>query len=128
MQDKASIKDALEQRFNWRTFTSEPLQDRKTFDYGCQRYDEWLANESRNQISRVVGNGPHSRSLCRILPIAEGVEVSSGDTASQNTVHSSSSSTMTTTTTHQSRLPRQLSSCQQLSRAMRVFVAWKESA
>jgi len=124
MQDKASIKDALEQRFDWRTFTSEPLQDRKTFDYGCQRYDEWIANESRNQLNRVVGNGGsntkqhHSRNdLSRILPIAE-------DAASQNTVHSSSSST----TVPQSRLPRQLSSCQQLSRAMRVFVAWKESA
>ena len=112
MQDKANIGGALEERFSWRTFTSAPLQDRKAFDSACQRYDEWLANETRSQLSRIDHGYP------TVSPIAEEAEFSA-DAASQNMAHS--------TSTHL-HPPRQLLSCQQLSRAMRVFVTWKESA
>jgi hypothetical protein len=121
MQDKAGIKDALEQRFNWHTFTSEPLMDRKAFDTACQWYDEWLANETRNQLSRVCysNSSQRSRNDVSISPIAEGVELSV-DASLQHRTHS--------TSMIHPILPRQLLCCQQLSRAMRVFVAWKDSA
>jgi hypothetical protein len=108
MQDKTSIKDSLEQRFSWRTFSSEPLPDRKAFDAACQRYDEWLASETQKQL------GYGSSSNISGLPVAEGEELAA-DASLWNTAHST-------------RLPRQLSSCEQLSRAMRVFLAWKAPA
>ena len=113
MQDKAGFKAALQRRFDWHTFTSDPLQDRKAFDSSCQRYDEWLANETRTHRSRV-NHGKHVSTS--MLPIAEGVETS-GDPASRDAADAS-----------RCPLPRQLLSCEQLGRAMRVFVAWKASA
>ena len=59
MQYEASIKDALEQHFNWQTFSSDLLQDRKAFDSACQQYDEWAAVDTETkQLGRSISHEP----------------------------------------------------------------------
>lgn len=111
MQDRARVGHALEERFGWSAYQTEPPQDRKIFDAACQRYDEWFASEMK---SSAFG---HHRS--KTLPTAEGlVGTPKTEASSENRLDPSFDHVPYRTTPVAS---------QQLSRAMRVFVAWKAS-
>ncbi|KAF8158083.1 hypothetical protein B0H34DRAFT_440662 [Crassisporium funariophilum] len=51
MQDQASVGHALKERFNWHTFPSEILKDRKLFNQACRKYDKWVLEQQRLKSS-----------------------------------------------------------------------------
>ncbi|KAF8889986.1 hypothetical protein CPB84DRAFT_1785092 [Gymnopilus junonius] len=154
MQDKASVGHALAQRFDWHVFTSPVLQDRKVFDTACKKYDKWLAaqrkakapggpyhqsnnHHSRNSmsapglvpsipesstsgdsnvISRSISSLPQSTSVDETSSIAATLVPTSNRRDSNDTALPSPS------VSHESITSI---SPQRLSRATRVFVAWK---
>ncbi|KAF9524283.1 hypothetical protein CPB83DRAFT_618717 [Crepidotus variabilis] len=132
MQDKACVGYALEQRFDWRTFELEPLQDRKAFDEANRKYDQWLASHRKPHVpaptthrSRVSLSHPNAG----LPPVDESTRPSVDDSASLATA---------TTLVQSIRPPHEISippptlprslyphPSSQLSRAIRIFVAWK---
>ncbi|KAJ3502866.1 hypothetical protein NLJ89_g8695 [Agrocybe chaxingu] len=69
MQDKASVGNALRERFNWQTFPSPILQDRKAFDLACEKYDNWAEQNKIHQPSvQVVHRSRNSFSNSGLVP------------------------------------------------------------
>ena len=137
MQGKACVGHVLEERFGWRTHQSEPHQDRKAFSEACLKYDEWLAGERKNHLSPQSHRVKASQTLAplssstgedpdSLVPSSKNPSQKSRETLTStipgtdlNLGHSSFATT---------RIPTQPLPRQQLSRAMRVFVAWKASS
>jgi hypothetical protein len=117
MQDRARVGHALEERFHWPAYQTEPPQDRKIFDDACQSYDEWFASETKRQVQ--LGSGHHSK----FSPIAEGPVGTIAEASSENQTDPSFGHL----SPRRKRLPTLPVTSQRLSRAMRVFVAWKAS-
>ena len=137
MQDKACVGPVLEERFNWHTCQSEPLQDRKAFDEACQKYDEWLADEKQDQKNYPSPQCHRMKALAP-LPTSTGEDPDFLVPSSKNASQRSRGGLISATSLqskfqgdlngHSSRIPTRPLACQQLSRAMRVFVAWKASS
>jgi hypothetical protein len=51
MLDKASVGNALQERFDWHVFPSPILQDRKAFDTACEKYDDWVTAQKAKSPS-----------------------------------------------------------------------------
>ena len=137
MQGKACVGHVLEERFGWHTHQSEPHQDRKAFSEACLKYDEWLAGERKNHLSPQSHRVKASQALAplssstgedpdSLVPSSKNPSQKSRETLTStilgtdlNLGHSSFATT---------RIPTQPLPRQQLSRAMRVFVAWKASS
>lgn len=157
MNDKAAVGNALEERFNWHVFTSPILQDRKAFDSACEKYDKHIAiqklstNPYRQSNSHQSRNSMSTPGLVQPAPdflIPNDHNIISRSTSSpqpstgDRPFNDSSSITTATGTRHDTNSSHtqlvspsvsQLSThshggpTQMLSRAMRVFVAWKAS-
>jgi len=172
MQDKASVGNALRERFDWHVFTSPILQDRKAFENACEKYDDWVAlqkaklptnpyhhsnaHRSRNSMSTPglvlptpdssVSHDHNQISRSTSSPQYSSTSHHFDDTSpvtateappltkshhhhyhhhhhhdSGSTVHFAAALPSPSTASHMSHaMPTQ-----KLSRAMRVFVAWK---
>ncbi|KIM40851.1 hypothetical protein M413DRAFT_154519 [Hebeloma cylindrosporum] len=164
MQDKASVGNALRERFDWHVFSSPILQDRKAFDNACEKYDDWVAAQKAKLPSSPYrhSNTHHPRNSMSapglVLPTLEPSIAHDPNQISRSTsspqpstsyhLDDTSSPTMTEvpslTRSHHHHdsgstvhFAAALSSpstasqmshsmpTQKLSRAMRVFVAWK---
>lgn len=155
MQDKAAVGYALEQRFDWHVFPSPILQDRKAFDVACEKYDKWLAAErkakapsdhpyrqsnnhrSRNSMSTpgLLSSMPDSSTSHDSNLISRSISSPQQTTSVDET--SSIATTLVPTSnrrdSNHAALPSPSVShesitstaSQRLSRATRVFVAWK---
>ena len=165
MQDKASVGNALRERFDWHVFTSPILQDRKAFENACEKYDDWVAaqkaksptnpyrhsnthrsrssmstpgfviptpdssvSHDHNQISRSTSS-PQASSTSHHLDDASSLTVTEAPPLTKSHHHHDSGSTVhfaaalpspSTASQMSHAMPTQM-----LSRAMRVFVAWK---
>jgi len=163
MQDKASVGNALQERFNWHVFTSPVLQDRKAFDNACEKYEDWAAAQNAKLPSSPHRHHSNAHRSRHSMP-APGLVPTSDSSASHDTSHIlraasspqshpstsyhhddtssiaiSEAPTLTKThhshdsgsTVHFAAAPSSPSHAthsmptQMLSRAMRVFVAWK---
>jgi len=176
MLDKASVGNALQERFGWCVFPSPILQDRKVFDTACEKYDDWATAQKSKPPSDSYRNPNiyHSRNSTS----TPGLVLPTPDTSvshNRNAISRSTSSPQPSTSHHVddtcsiastlvpslteshhhrhhhhhhhhhdslstihftaapsspstvSQMSTQSMPTQMLSRAMRVFVAWKAS-
>lgn len=125
MQDRTGINQVIEDRFNWHVFSSPELQDRKIFDTTCEKYDNWVAEQRAKsatatptaQSRMFVGTHKATGSTT-----TAGTTPATPDTITYGTEEGSfkPKPTLSTPSLYTTPNPSQM-----LSRAMRVFVAWK---
>lgn len=140
MQDQASVDYALQEQVNWRVFASPRDLKRKAFDDSCKKWDKWVAKRERrdrylarhplrsgnNQIQ--TSQDPRYRHSSDLLSppsagshngIANGH--GGGDSSGKRISVRRDSSIPSPIPFSPSSLPPH----RRLSRAIRVFVAWK---
>ncbi|KAF9267364.1 hypothetical protein L218DRAFT_995627 [Marasmius fiardii PR-910] len=152
MQDHIGIEHAIQKRFGWRTLRTSPTTERKSFDDACKQYVLWKQDQQARRGERPPTATPRTRSrplsasyASNFSPLdsftsmsqealqLEGLPVSSDGTMPNFTSRSSTgtskdrvqrerSSSYTAPKSQTSHVP---SEPHRLSRAMRVFVAWK---
>ncbi|PPR04105.1 hypothetical protein CVT24_010678 [Panaeolus cyanescens] len=132
MQDKIGINHIIEDRFNWHVFTSPELQDRKVFDTTCEKYDNWVAEQRAKEASAAAhaqsrsSTGTHrpmgSISTTGTVPTPDTItrKSSTGHNYVMDDASIKPKRTSTASTLYPTPNPAQM-----MSRAMRVFVAWK---
>ena len=152
MQDKACIGNALKERFDWHIFGSPVLQDRKAFNLACEKYDKWFADyKTHSTLPKPAHHSKQSPSQPGVIPesgsrdihpIARSSSSSYASTFKAEKEMDDSSSVTTTlapshrqtdpsvspTTVSSPTTPQALPPTRQLSRALRVFVAWKATS
>jgi len=146
MQDQASIGTALAERFNWHVFSSPDLQDRKAFDAACEKYEQWVISENKLRVEAAGQHGMHgSLSMPGSGSVTSGLGVpvdsprsygrTSMDGASSFGLPSASASTTSIAGSLVGAVEPSVAATplpviplvppQRISRAVRVFVAWK---
>jgi len=151
MQDKACIGNALKERFDWHIFGSPVLQDRKAFNLACEKYDKWFADyKTHSSLPKPAHHSKQSPSQPGVIqsgsrdihPITRSSSSSYASTFKAEKEMDDSSSVATTlapshrqtdpsvspTTVSSPTTPQALPPTRQLSRALRVFVAWKATS
>ncbi|KAF9468493.1 hypothetical protein BDZ94DRAFT_1245494 [Collybia nuda] len=137
MRDHFALDSALRDRFGWSAMSSSPPPDRKIFENACEKWDKWEQEQRRNShpyrsqirsskshatAKTLQGRSEHTqlpddqeRSGTRGSQDNASISISSRDRPQnlRNKIISVSSRSTTLPPTHR------------LSRAMRVFVAWK---
>ncbi|KAF5360373.1 hypothetical protein D9756_004915 [Leucocoprinus leucothites] len=138
MQDQASVDYALQEQVNWRVFASPRDHRRKAFDDACKKWDKWVAREERRarrlsrHSHRIGKNNPtpsqeshRKRSNGNVSAPADNADIivngQSTDFGVKRVSAKQDSSTPSTVPFSSSSLPPH----KRLSRALRVFVAWK---
>ncbi|RDB17885.1 hypothetical protein Hypma_000730 [Hypsizygus marmoreus] len=124
MQDKYSLGACLRDRFSWSVMDSVPTQERKNFETACDKWDKW-------ELEQLAASSTHPYHTSSILSKPDPATTTShssslhfsdnndrshgppiGNDKKRRRASTSSSSTL-------------LPPTRRLSRAMRVFVAWK---
>jgi hypothetical protein len=140
MRDHFSLGSALEDRFAWSVMSSSPSPDRKIFENACEKWDKW-EHEQRHTIASHPYRSPNrhrshatvnssSRGYSANINVAEDSE-HSGNRASQDYAgtpifsHSRPQQDSRSKRASISSVSAMLPPTRRLSRAMRVFVAWK---
>ncbi|KAF8177014.1 hypothetical protein BJ912DRAFT_1063707 [Pholiota molesta] len=148
MLDKACMGHALAGRFNWHTFENALLVDRKAYNKACSDYDEWLEQEhklkpavdtsrysqhrSPNSTESISSTSDPEASTLAPTP---SIRMSVDDGSSVVTLAAPSGGRILPETASNlgvvesasmvSNAPSQVLPQHMLSRALRVFVAWK---
>jgi len=156
MQDKASVGNALQERFDWHVFTSPILQDRKAFDNACEKFDDWVAaqnaklpssphrrhsNAHRSRHSTSTSDSSVSHDPSQIFRSASSpqshpstshhhddrssITITEAPSVTKTHHHHDSGSMVHFAAPSSPSNATQSMPTQMLSRAMRVFVAWK---
>lgn len=142
MQDQASVDYALQEQVNWRVFPSPRDLRRKAFDEACKKWDKWVAKQERRARHLTshhhhMKNGestngdttiPEYRRHSNGNPLSPGLANGTIDNHGPSEANSGKQSSAKRDTSQPSPIPFSPSSLpphKRLSRAIRVFVAWK---
>ncbi|KAG6915147.1 hypothetical protein DXG01_013042 [Tephrocybe rancida] len=121
MRDKCAVGDRLGDRLSWRIQTPSVSQQREVFETACEKWDKWeqeqrlarsSSRSSRGQHRQHSPSGPSTHSQHSLLTL-EGSHASGRPMSDEMKKMISSNSSVT------------LPPARRISRAMRVFVAWK---
>lgn len=144
MQDQASVDYALQEHVNWHVFASPRDLRRKTFDEACKKWDKWVAKQEKRarylaHHHRKNGDG-HGTNTSRPTLHEPQPKHSNGDLLSTPTPGTQNGTTSSTSDLNGKRSsskedlspptpipfsPSSLPPHKRLSRAIRVYVAWK---
>lgn len=145
MQDQASLDYALQEQVTWHVFSSPRDSRRKAFDESCKKWDKWVARQERRariaQRQLQTRNGENGIASST-SPDSIRKRSSSRDLLSE-TLNGNNSSTsyhgpedlnggrssLKNGFSYPSSIPFSPSSLpphKRMSRAIRVFVAWKD--
>jgi hypothetical protein len=101
MRDKISHSHALEDRFSWSVVPMPTPSERKNFEMACEKWDKW-------EMEHAAAQEEHSsRRASQYSPSVQ-------TTSSEGSGHG-----------QKEKKPRYVPAARRLSRALRVFVAWK---
>ncbi|KAG7088341.1 hypothetical protein E1B28_012345 [Marasmius oreades] len=149
MQDHVGIDHAIQKRFGWSTLRTSPTAERKSFDDACKRYALWEQDQQARRVDR-----PHASSRTWTRPLSASytsnfspldsltsppeavfqLEPATSEGGASNLTPRPSADTSrgrprrersSSYSAPRSQTPHVSSEPNRLSRAMRVFVAWK---
>jgi len=124
MQDQASVDLTLQEQSNWHVFASPRDFRRQAFDDACKKWDQWFKkHESRARYlarhpSRALRNHEATASTDLDSP---SIVTTDGNIVSPNGEHPTNQDFLDIVPLGPSSLPP----FKRLSRALRVFCAWK---
>ncbi|KXN82864.1 hypothetical protein AN958_02138 [Leucoagaricus sp. SymC.cos] len=138
MQDQASVDYALQEQVNWHVFASPRDPRRKAFDESCKKWDKWVAKQerrahylahhhSRNHNGETSQEPRHRNSNGDLLSVPS-AGISNGTAPNHNTDPRGKRFSSKQDLSDASPIPFGPSSLppdKRLSRAIRIFVAWK---
>ncbi|KAF8073742.1 hypothetical protein FPV67DRAFT_763246 [Lyophyllum atratum] len=127
MRDKCSLESALQDRFSWSVMESSPTSEHKIYETACEKWDKWeleqradamTAAASSHSHSVYHGSGTHAtpQPSPATLHFADSNDHGHGKHITQEKRKSRASISNSSTLLPPTR---------RMSRAMRVFVAWK---
>lgn len=126
MRDKFSLGSALQDRFSWSVTPSPPTAERKIFDTACEKWDKWeraqlLASLQPGRTSTRSHESKHHPILNNSLASPAILHFSENNDHNPNKIGQDKKKRRASTSSSSALLPP----TRRLSRAMRVFVAWK---
>ncbi|KAG6849932.1 hypothetical protein H0H93_003461 [Arthromyces matolae] len=118
MRDQCNLKNALGERFSWLAQEFSASQDRETFEKACEKWDRW----QEEQLATTPQTRSHTNHSPRAPsgPYLTSYHLSSDSNAVLGEPNLRKRSSVSTTRSSVTSIPSR-----RLSRAMRVFVAWK---
>ncbi|GLB38376.1 hypothetical protein LshimejAT787_0502410 [Lyophyllum shimeji] len=130
MRDKCALGPALEERFSWSVVESQASSERKIFETACEKWDKWeleqlAAAATPSEISPShTGNHRHPLSGAHATPHPSPATLHFTETHDQGHgrhIAQTNKKRRLSTSSGSTLLPP----TRRMSRAVRVFVAWK---